>query len=206
MIGDSKGPFEYDLPGTELWTLDRQRSLTFGLQARLPVKHYSRKNLGYLIAIERGAGLIYETDDDNAPLNSWKLRTLMAKAITLEAQHWSNVYRWFSDDLIGPSATPGEGKATIAAHLAIANADRGKKTLLVDGDLRRPSMHSKFGFAPHEGLSNVLTGELAWRDVVLPITGTPSLSLLPAGLGSHRAADLTWPKTCHAAGRIRQGI
>ena len=74
IIGDSKGPFEYDLPGAELWTLDRQRSLTFSLQARLPIKHYSRKNLGYLIAIERGAGLIYETDDDNSPLGGWKLR------------------------------------------------------------------------------------------------------------------------------------
>ena len=92
------------------------------------------------------------------------------------------------------SATPSEGKTTIAAHLAIANADRGKKTLLVDGDLRRPSLHSKFGFNPKEGLSNVLTGELAWQDVVLPVEGKPNLSLLPSGPGSHRAADLIGPR------------
>ena len=48
IIGDSKGPFEYDLAGTELWTLKQQQSLDFGLRSRLPVKHYSRKNLGYL--------------------------------------------------------------------------------------------------------------------------------------------------------------
>ena len=92
------------------------------------------------------------------------------------------------------SAAPGEGKTTIAAHLAIANADRGKKTLIVDGDLRRPSLHTKFGFSPREGLSNVLTGELAWQDVVIPVEGRPNLSLLPAGLGSHRAADLIGPR------------
>jgi succinoglycan biosynthesis transport protein ExoP len=92
------------------------------------------------------------------------------------------------------SATPGEGKTTIAVHLAIANADRGKKTLLVDGDLRRPSIHTKFGFTPMEGLSNVLTGELPWQDVVLRVEGRPNLSLLPAGLGSHRAADLIGPR------------
>ncbi|MGD0294820.1 MAG: polysaccharide biosynthesis tyrosine autokinase [Terracidiphilus sp.] len=92
------------------------------------------------------------------------------------------------------SAAPGEGKTTIAAHLAIANADRGKKTLIVDGDLRRPSLHAKFGFTPREGLSNVLTGELAWQDIVLPVEGKPNLSLLPAGLGSHRAADLIGPR------------
>ena len=77
------------------------------------------------------------------------------------------------------SATPSEGKTTMAAHLAIANADRGKKTLLVDGDLRRPSLHTKFGFTLREGLSNVLTGELPWQDVVLPVEGKPNLSFLP---------------------------
>jgi len=92
------------------------------------------------------------------------------------------------------SATPGEGKSTIACHLAIANADRGKKTLLVDGDLRRPSLHTKFGLTPREGLSNVLTGELPWQDVVVPVVSRPNLSVLPAGLGSHRAADLIGPR------------
>jgi capsular exopolysaccharide synthesis family protein len=92
------------------------------------------------------------------------------------------------------SAEPGEGKSTMAAHLAIANAARGKKTLLVDGDLRRPSLHAKFGLNPREGLSNVLTGELAWQDVVLPVEGRPNLSLLPSGPGSHRAADLIGPR------------
>lgn len=92
------------------------------------------------------------------------------------------------------SATPAEGKTTIAAHLAIANADRGKKTLLVDCDLRRPSLHSKFGFAPRVGFSNVLTGEMVWQEVVLPVEGKPNLTLLPAGPGSHRAADLIGPR------------
>jgi capsular exopolysaccharide synthesis family protein len=92
------------------------------------------------------------------------------------------------------SAAPGEGKTTISAHLAIANADRGKKTLLVDGDLRRPSLHSKFGLTSKEGLSNVLTGEMPWQDVVLPVEGRPNLSILPAGVGSHRAADLMGPR------------
>jgi capsular exopolysaccharide synthesis family protein len=92
------------------------------------------------------------------------------------------------------SAAPSEGKTTIAAHLAIANADRGQKTLLVDGDLRRPSLHAKFGITPREGLSNVLTGERLWQEVVVPVEGRPNLSLLPAGLGSHRAADLIGPR------------
>ena len=92
------------------------------------------------------------------------------------------------------SAAPSEGKSTVAAHLAIANADRGKKTLLVDADLRRPSLHSKFGLNPRVGLSNVLNGEIAWQEAILPIEGSPNLTLLPAGPGSHRAADLIGPR------------
>ncbi len=91
------------------------------------------------------------------------------------------------------SATPSEGKSTVAAHLAIANSDRGKRTLLVDGDLRRPSLHSKFGLSPSSGLSSVLNGEVAWQDVVLPIEGKSNLFFLPSGPGSHRAADLVGP-------------
>jgi capsular exopolysaccharide synthesis family protein len=92
------------------------------------------------------------------------------------------------------SATPSEGKSTVAAHLAIANADRGKKTLLVDGDLRRPSLHSKFGLNPSAGLSSVLNGDVRWQDVVLPIEGNSNLFFLPSGPGSHRAADLVGPR------------
>jgi capsular exopolysaccharide synthesis family protein len=91
------------------------------------------------------------------------------------------------------SATPGEGKTTLAAHLAISNAARGKKTLLVDSDLRRPSLHAKFGLKPDHGLSNVLTGESSWQEAIIPIDKHPNLTFLPAGLGSHRAADLIGP-------------
>lgn len=96
--------------------------------------------------------------------------------------------------IVFTSAVPSEGKTTLTAHFAIANADRGKKTLLIDSDLRRPSLHSKFGLSPREGLSNVLTGELLWQDVVIPIEGRPNLALLPSGPGSHRAADLIGPR------------
>jgi len=96
--------------------------------------------------------------------------------------------------IVVTSAEPGEGKTTLAVHLAVANAARGKRTLIVDGDLRRPSVHAKFGITQHEGLSNVLTGETTWRNALLSIDGRPNLSILPAGPGSHRAADLIGPR------------
>jgi capsular exopolysaccharide synthesis family protein len=96
--------------------------------------------------------------------------------------------------LLITSAGPGEGKSTIAIHLAIAHAGQGQKTLLLDGDLRRPSVARRFGITATKGFSNVLTGEMQWKDAVVPAPGKPNLFLLPAGTPSHRAADLIGPR------------
>ena len=88
------------------------------------------------------------------------------------------------------SPSPAEGKSTTAAHLAIAHAEQGKKTLLVDGDLRRPSVHRKFGFTANSGLSSVLLGEVKWPQVLFKPEGIPDLDILPAGPPSRRASEL----------------
>jgi succinoglycan biosynthesis transport protein ExoP len=88
------------------------------------------------------------------------------------------------------SPSPAEGKSTIAAHLAIAHAEQGKKTLLIDGDLRRPSVHRKFGFSPSAGLTSVLLGELPWPQALFKPDGLPELDILPAGPPSHRASEM----------------
>jgi capsular exopolysaccharide synthesis family protein len=88
------------------------------------------------------------------------------------------------------SASPAEGKSTTAAHIALAHAEQGKKTLLIDADLRRPSLHRKFGFSPTAGLSSVLLGEVDWRQVLVKTDAVSDLDILPAGPPSRRAADL----------------
>ncbi|MEO8027450.1 MAG: polysaccharide biosynthesis tyrosine autokinase, partial [Bryobacteraceae bacterium] len=92
--------------------------------------------------------------------------------------------------LLVTSASPGEGKSTTAANLAVAHAEQGKKTLIIDGDLRRPSVHRRFGLNGAQGLSNVLLGELPWRSALIPLDGLPELHILPAGPPSRRASDL----------------
>jgi len=92
--------------------------------------------------------------------------------------------------LLVTSASPSEGKSTIAIHLAVAHAQQHRRTLVIDGDLRRPSVHKRFGLQNTLGLSNVLLNDLPWRETLLKPAGIPDLDILPAGSISRRAADL----------------
>lgn len=106
VVGDRKGPHEYPVDGAELFALDRQLGLPLRLPQLLPVNHYTRKNIGYLVAFSRGAECIYETDDDNCPSTGWKLRKREVQARTVKSPRWCNVYRYFSDDMIWPRGLP----------------------------------------------------------------------------------------------------
>ncbi|TVQ06503.1 MAG: polysaccharide biosynthesis tyrosine autokinase [Leptolyngbya sp. DLM2.Bin27] len=80
------------------------------------------------------------------------------------------------------SSVPGEGKSTMCAHLAIAAANMGRRVLLIDGDLRKPSQHLIFGRRNGRGLSELITQGLeAANDLVLTMPDNPNLHLLTAG-------------------------
>ena len=108
VVGDRKGPDEFELPGAEFFSLDRQASGPFMLGRLAPTGHYARKNLGYLMAMARGATCIYETDDDNVPLSNWAPRSRNVQAIPCSDGRWVNAYEFFTDDLIWPRGFPLE--------------------------------------------------------------------------------------------------
>jgi polysaccharide biosynthesis transport protein len=88
------------------------------------------------------------------------------------------------------SALPGEGKSTTTLNAAIVLAQKGARVLLVDADLRRPTLHKTLGMGPREGLSNVLTGNISLSQAVVPTQILPNLFLLPAGTPPPNPAEL----------------
>jgi hypothetical protein len=109
VIGDSKSPSTFELGACDYWSVERQLSLPFGLARITPLRHYSRKNLGYLLAISRGATELQETDDDNIPRPEfWKSKSLSVKGHLLEGSGWVNVYHYFTRKMIWPRGFPLE--------------------------------------------------------------------------------------------------
>lgn len=91
--------------------------------------------------------------------------------------------------LLMTSATPREGKTTTCVHLAVVHSQQHRRTLLIDADLRRPSVFGHLGVTNDRGLSDVVSGKAQWRDLLQTPIGLPDLAVLPAGRASRRAAD-----------------
>jgi capsular exopolysaccharide synthesis family protein len=78
------------------------------------------------------------------------------------------------------SAGGGEGKTSLASHLAVSLARSWRKTLLIDCDLRHPAAHAQFEVPLEPGFSEGLRGEVGFEDVVRP-TPVSRLWMIPAG-------------------------
>lgn len=100
--------------------------------------------------------------------------------------------------IVVTSASPAEGKSTISINIALAMAERLERVLLIDADLRKPSMATYCGIDGTVGLTSVLVGSAALEDAIRP-WADGAIDILPSGvvpanpsqmLGSEAMADL----------------
>ncbi len=88
------------------------------------------------------------------------------------------------------SCQPSEGKSTIATNLAAALAQGGKRVILVDTDMRRPSVYWRLGLTAKKGLSEYLTGNETLEGIIQTHKSLPTLDLIPSGFSPPLPADL----------------
>jgi len=104
------------------------------------------------------------------------------------------------------STNPREGKTAVSINLAVALARQGKPTLLVDGDMRVPAIHSSLGLPNDTGLSAVLAGQatLATEGILQPVE-VPNLQVLTSGIAPENPYELLDPaRIASAAGQMRE--
>lgn len=139
----------------------------------------------------------------------WNYRTMFGPNMNFAATEAykllrTNIMFSFSDEgechVVGvTSAVQDEGKSSTACNLAYALAEAGERVLLLDADLRRPSVAAKLGLSRTPGLTNLLVSKGDYREMIQHCTAAPKLDILTAGdvtpnpselLGSNRMAKL----------------
>jgi len=109
IIGDKKSPIKYKIKYGKFFSLGEQKKLNFNYSKICPENSYTRKNIGYLVALKRNNEILIESDDDNFPkYNFFKKRK--AKHVVKEILNngWINIYEYFlkTDQNIWPRGLP----------------------------------------------------------------------------------------------------
>ncbi|MCD4706294.1 MAG: polysaccharide biosynthesis tyrosine autokinase [Candidatus Sabulitectum sp.] len=91
--------------------------------------------------------------------------------------------------LLVTSSGPQEGKSSVSANLAVAEAEAGRKVILLDCDLRRPTVNKTFGFQRRPGFSELITGKADLNDVIRK-TEVEGLSIISSGHIPHNPAEI----------------
>lgn len=107
VVGDKKSPQGWSHPNTRFLSVADQEAAGFSLSRVLPYNHYCRKMIGYLQAIQNGAVMIVDTDDDNIPKEDWLFPAFEGRfAATPENKGFINIYKLYTNQHIWPRGLP----------------------------------------------------------------------------------------------------
>lgn len=189
MLGVGLAFFQEYLDDTIKDVEGAKRELKWPLLAMIPCIDSGEGKAGDEKMDQRKASLIAHSDPKSTISEAFRaLRTGL---------HFSAVSKK-KQVLLITSTFPGEGKSTVSSNLSCILSQTGAKTVVVDCDLRRSTLHEKFALTKEPGLTNLLAGDLTLEQVIKP-TPIPNLHFISAGvtppnpaelLGSREMADL----------------
>jgi capsular exopolysaccharide synthesis family protein len=130
---------------------------------------------------------LYQSSNSGSLLESYRILRSNVRFATVDEPVCS---------ILVTSTIPGEGKSTTAANLAVAMALDERRVILVDADLRRPTVHKKFNMQLKPGLTDVLVGVLP-LEAALRDTNIPGLRVLAAGPIPPNPVELLSSRTMH---------
>jgi hypothetical protein len=138
VVGDSASPTDFHLDNCDYYSIRRQLRSDFQYASAAPLRHYARKNIGYLVAIAGGADILVESDDDNFPLqNFWAERFRIRRAHLLKNAGWTNAYSHFSSAAVWPRGFPLDSirqPLPLPADMPVGAADCPIQQGLCNGD------------------------------------------------------------------------
>ena len=160
----------------------QQRNLRFG-EAAMQLKLITEDDLNYALARQFHFPYLRRGEGPLSPELVTAYQPFSTTAERFRALRSRLMLGWFKDKhktLAVLSPATGEGRSALAANLAIAFAQLGQRTLLIDTDLRAPRQHQFFGLTNEQGLSTVLAGRTK-DEAIHSIAPLPNLFVMPAG-------------------------
>lgn len=139
VVGDTKTPAGWSHPNCVFLSVEKQKTLGYRIHDLIPYKSYARKNIGYLYAIQHGAKVIYETDDDNCPTSgkiTFHLENTGEFYVYKTDSSVVNPYEHFGQSSIWPRGYPLDRIADPPSHTFIkcAEVETPVQQGIVNGD------------------------------------------------------------------------
>jgi protein-tyrosine kinase len=174
--------------------LQREQDLRFG-EAAMKLELLTKADIEFALASQFECPYLVRGESDVSEQVFAAYEPLSRQAQALGHLRTELMLRWFDGSpghnaLAILSAERGEGRSFLAANLAVAFAQLGQKTLLIDADLRNPIQHLLFNLGNRSGLSAMLSGRGQPGAAIWQIAGLSGLSVLPAGAAPPNPAEL----------------
>ncbi len=170
----------------------RETNLKFG-EAAQSMGLVSREDVAYALARQFEYPCARPADSGLSPLLITAVEPFGAAAEIFRVLRGHLMLTWFSERrraLTIASTRRSEGASVIAANLAVAFAQLGERTLLIDANLRRPAQHELFGLNTSDGLSSLLMGRLQFKQALCAVEPFHSLAVLCAGISPPNPHEL----------------